>query len=116
VWSAAAARSEVLHQRRQGRSTALLVRGLDVSYGDVQVLFGVDTNGDRRIDEHVTADAVADWRSVVAVRVSLLLGSTENNIVDEPQPVFFNGVLQTPTDRRLRQVMTTTIALRNRMP
>ncbi|HEY8525720.1 MAG TPA: MFS transporter [Acidimicrobiales bacterium] len=42
VWSAAAARSEVLHQRRQGRSTALLVRGLDVSYGDVQVLFGVD--------------------------------------------------------------------------
>lgn len=83
---------------------------------NLQILFGVDTNGDRRIDEHVTADAVADWRSVVAVRVSLLLVSTENNIVDEPQPVFFNGVLQTPTDRRLRQVMTTTIALRNRMP
>src|SRR5690606_19919917 len=42
VWSAAAARSEVLYERRQGRSKLLLVRGLDVSYGDVQILFGVD--------------------------------------------------------------------------
>jgi ABC-type branched-subunit amino acid transport system ATPase component/MFS family permease len=42
VWQAAAARSEVLDERRQGRSKLLLVRGLDVSYGDVQILFGVD--------------------------------------------------------------------------
>jgi branched-chain amino acid transport system ATP-binding protein len=42
VWSAAAARAEVLHQRRQGRAKMLLVRGLNVSYGDVQVLFDVD--------------------------------------------------------------------------
>jgi ABC-type branched-subunit amino acid transport system ATPase component/MFS family permease len=42
VWSAAAARSEVLYERRQGRSKLLLVRGLNVSYGDVQVLFDVD--------------------------------------------------------------------------
>jgi ABC-type branched-subunit amino acid transport system ATPase component/MFS family permease len=42
VWSASAARSEVLHQRREGRAKMLLVRGVDVSYGDVQVLFGVD--------------------------------------------------------------------------
>ena len=42
VWAASAARSEVLYERRQGRSKHLLVRGLEVSYGDVQVLFGVD--------------------------------------------------------------------------
>ncbi len=42
VWSAAAARAEVLHQRRQGKAKMLLVRGLNVSYGDVQVLFDVD--------------------------------------------------------------------------
>ena len=42
VWSAAAARSEALHQRRAGRAKMLLVRGLNVSYGDVQVLFDVD--------------------------------------------------------------------------
>jgi len=42
VWAAAAARSEVLHQRRAGNAKMLLVRGLNVSYGDVQVLFDVD--------------------------------------------------------------------------
>jgi ABC-type branched-subunit amino acid transport system ATPase component/predicted MFS family arabinose efflux permease len=42
VWATAAARSEVAYERRQGRSKLLLVRGVDVSYDDVQVLFGVD--------------------------------------------------------------------------
>ncbi len=42
VWAAAAARSEVLYERSQGRSKLLLVRGLNVSYGDVQILFDVD--------------------------------------------------------------------------
>jgi ABC-type branched-subunit amino acid transport system ATPase component/predicted MFS family arabinose efflux permease len=42
VWRAGAARSEVLYERNQGRSKLLLVRGLDVSYGNVQVLFDVD--------------------------------------------------------------------------
>jgi branched-chain amino acid transport system ATP-binding protein len=42
VWRGAAARSEVMYERRQGRSKLLLVRGLDVSYGSVQVLFDVD--------------------------------------------------------------------------
>ena len=38
----AAARSEVLYERRQGRVKLLLVRGLNVYYGNVQVLFDVD--------------------------------------------------------------------------
>ncbi len=42
VWATAAARSEVALERSQGRSKLLLVRGLNVSYGDVQVLFDVD--------------------------------------------------------------------------
>ena len=46
VWAASAARSEALHQRRAGRAKMLLVRGLDVGYGDVQVLFGVDLEVD----------------------------------------------------------------------
>ena len=82
----------------------------------LQVLFGIDDTGNRRVERYVTAENVPDWRSVVSVRVSLLLVSTEDNIVDAPQPVFFNGTEQASGDRRLRQVMTTTIALRNRMP
>jgi branched-chain amino acid transport system ATP-binding protein len=42
VWATAAARSEVVFERRQGRSKLLLVRGVNVSYGNVQVLFNVD--------------------------------------------------------------------------
>jgi len=42
VWRAAAARSEVAYERRQGRSPLLLVRGLNVAYGSVQVLFDID--------------------------------------------------------------------------
>lgn len=42
VWGATAARSEVLYDRRQGKTKLLLVRGLDVKYGDVQILFDVD--------------------------------------------------------------------------
>jgi ABC-type branched-subunit amino acid transport system ATPase component/MFS family permease len=42
VWTMAAARSEVLHERRLGRVKLLLCRGLQVFYGSVQVLFDVD--------------------------------------------------------------------------
>jgi branched-chain amino acid transport system ATP-binding protein len=42
VWTAAAAQSEVAYERRQGRVKLLLVRGVDVHYDSVQVLFGVD--------------------------------------------------------------------------
>ena len=46
VWTAAAARAEVLNARRQGKAKMLLVKGLNVSYGDVQVLFDVDLEVD----------------------------------------------------------------------
>jgi len=42
VWTMAAARSEVLYERRQGRVKLVLCRGLQVFYGNVQVLFDVD--------------------------------------------------------------------------
>lgn len=42
VWQTAAARAEVASERRAGRSKLLLVRKLNVSYGDVQILFDVD--------------------------------------------------------------------------
>ena len=42
VWTTAAARSEVLFERRAGRSKLLLVRKLNVSYGPVQILFDID--------------------------------------------------------------------------
>jgi branched-chain amino acid transport system ATP-binding protein len=42
VWTATATQAEALYERQQGRSKLLLVRNIDVSYGQVQVLFGVN--------------------------------------------------------------------------
>jgi branched-chain amino acid transport system ATP-binding protein len=46
VWRSTAARSEVTHLRRQGKVKLLLAREVDVHYGNVQVLFGVDLEVD----------------------------------------------------------------------
>ena len=42
VWRASAARSEALHQRRQGEADLLLIRHVSVAYDQRQVLFDVD--------------------------------------------------------------------------
>jgi ABC-type branched-subunit amino acid transport system ATPase component/MFS family permease len=47
VWTAAAAQSEVAYERKRGRIKQLLVRGVDVHYDSVQVLFGVDFEVDQ---------------------------------------------------------------------
>lgn len=82
----------------------------------MRIRYGVDTDDDRRIDEYQTASAVADWENVLSVRISLLLAGVEDNITEEPQQVTFDGATFTVDDRRLYQVMTTTVALRNRLP
>jgi branched-chain amino acid transport system ATP-binding protein len=46
VWTAAAAQSEALYERRHGRSKLLLVRGVCVHYDAVQVLFDVSLEVD----------------------------------------------------------------------
>jgi branched-chain amino acid transport system ATP-binding protein len=42
VWAATAARSEVAYDRQRGQAPLLLVRGVEVGYDGVQVLFGID--------------------------------------------------------------------------
>jgi type IV pilus assembly protein PilW len=92
---------------------------------DMDVTFGVDTNGDGSADTYQDADTVtggSNWPNVISVRVALLVRSTDNGAVLQPQPVFFRSVSGTAdvtpaaSDRYLRQTFTTTIALRNRLP
>ena len=80
--------------------------------------FGVDTSGDFEVNEYRTADAVNDWDSVMAVRISLLLRGRAENVTEEPQVVSFppGETFDDTADRRLRQVFTATVSLRNRMP
>ncbi len=88
----------------------------------MQIVYGLDTNGDGSVDDYRKADTVTDWSRVLAVRVSLLLRSNEDNLATNVQTYSWDsdndGKLDDPvtaTDRRLRYVYTTTIALRNRM-
>jgi type IV pilus assembly protein PilW len=55
------------------------------------------------------------WADVVSVRIELLLASVEDGVLAEPQPYTFSGTTVTPTDRRLRQVFTNTVAIRGRL-
>lgn len=87
---------------------------------DMQLRFGVDTNNDRTADVYRTADNVGatSWDRVVSVRVSLLMQSVEDNIVGTDgttQVLEFNDD-EIESDGRLRQVFSTVVAVRNRLP
>jgi len=88
-----------------------LVEGVE----DMQILYGVDSDSDQFPNQYMIADNVGNWDDVVAVRVALLVRSIDDFVTEDPQIITFNGVNITPADRRIRQVFTTTIALRNRI-
>ena len=99
-----------------------LVEGIE----DMQVTYGVDTSSpaDNAVDVYTTApDVLAQapgvteeekWRRVLALRVSVLAVS-DQAVNAQPVRYRFDGVSVTPTDRRMRKVFTTTIAIRNRL-
>lgn len=95
---------------RSGGNIEELVEGIE----NMQIQYGEDTDGDRAADIYRTADQVADWEAVVSVRIDLLVQSVEDGIASQPQAYTFNGAAVVPADRRLRQVFSTVISLRNR--
>ena len=88
-----------------------LVEGIE----DMQIRYGVDDDGDRFPNQYLDADNVPDFEDVVAVRIMLLVRSLDDFVTEDPQTYTFNGVQTTAADRRIRQVFTATIALRNRI-
>ena len=83
----------------------------------MQVLYGVDETGDFAANSYHDAswvDSNARWPNVVSAQIQLLVRSPDNNLVNAAQTYKFNGANVTAADRRLRQVFTSTIALRNR--
>ncbi|MBK1672714.1 hypothetical protein CKO35_05245 [Ectothiorhodospira shaposhnikovii] len=85
----------------------------------MRIAFGVDDTGNLAADRFLNPQQVDNqglWESVVAVRVTLLMASTQQGVIDQPQQINFDGEVFTPDDRRLRLVVSTTIGLRNRLP
>jgi len=109
---------------------------------DVEIMklwFGVDTNADKTVDKYVAANSTdadanlavttvqqrdINWRNVLSVRVGFLMRSQDianatAHTGDAPgDNVYrlFDARVQRPRDFRFRDVYTTTIALRNRLP
>lgn len=110
---------------------------------NLQIDVGIDTDNDGVVNTYVTPNAVtvAQWnawndsnqdgdiqegprvlpdvpphieQNVVAIRYSLLLRS-EDQLLETPQAYTYNGVVTTPADRRLRQVVTSTVGIRSRL-
>lgn len=101
-----------LFVRINGSPVRELIEGVE----DMQILYGEDINDDRQVDRYVVAGAVGlDMQRVISLQVALLVRSLEANVTTEPQPINFNGATISGSDRRLRQVYTATLALRNRV-
>ncbi|BBM00706.1 PilW family protein [Microbulbifer sp. GL-2] len=87
---------------------------------DMQITYGLDNDGDDVIDAYQTANQIvslSDWSNVTSVRLDLLVASIEDNVLQEAQPYTFNGeVVNNPGDRRLRQVFTSVVTIRSRVP
>lgn len=83
--------------------------------------FGVDNdvNDTVPIDEYKALASMAgsDWENVRAVRIQLLLYGLNENVLPEPQAIEFAGTVladDVVADRRMRQVFTSTVAVRGR--
>lgn len=98
--------------RRDNGVDTELVDGVD----DFWVRYGEDLDNDGAPDVYRDAALVADWGRVRALRYSLLLSSAEDNVTGGPQAVDFRGAALVPADNRYRQVVTSTVGLRNRLP
>ncbi len=115
-----AAGTPALFRSVNGGTALELVEGVE----NLQIVYGVDTTGDRAVDSYVDAGSVANWDQVMSARVSLLLSSIEDNITRSADAYTFDangdGVIGTDEqgitagDKRLRQVFTGTINIRNR--
>lgn len=99
-----------------------LVEGVE----NMQILYGIDSNADGRVDSYDTADNVPAWGSVVAARVSLLLSTvntsgTSAGVGTDTSTYLLLGsdaatavTIDPPDDNRRRRVFESTILLRSR--
>lgn len=100
--------------------TALMRDGDDLIEGveNMQIELGIDTDDDQSANCFATdpSDCGGTSGDVVAVRISLLMVSLEDNIIDARPSNEFSGTAfagYSPSDRKLRKVVVSTITLRN---
>lgn len=102
---------------------ALFRNGLEFLDGveDFQILYGVDidpiaTAGSGIANFYVPANLVVDMEQVISIRFAIVTRSYDDNLtggISQNYNIFGNNIAA--TDNRLRQVYTSTVAVRNRL-
>ncbi len=87
-----------------------LIEGIE----KMQVFYGVDTDGDNAANQYVNSATAINLANVTSLKVWLVVRSEKDNIMDNAQAYTVNGITTTAGDKRLRQVFSVTIDLRNR--
>ena len=94
---------------------------------NMQIFYGVDSDGDGAANYYVSANNVSNMQQVVSVRISLLVVTLDNYLTTQSIPytyyvdnVLTNNIMPVPVppvlvDRKIRRVFNATIALRNRL-
>lgn len=112
-----------LYEVSTGNNAALgrpveLVSGVE----NMQLLYGVDTDGNEIPNQYLTADQVTDWNRVVSIRIALLTRGRGNPTNTGYESSFklldpSNGLtLTVPGDGHIRRVFEETVSIRNRLP
>lgn len=86
---------------------------------DMQIKYGVTNGENSQVTEYKTADEIDSllkWGNVASVRIELLVVSSDTNVTQEQQIVRFDEEDVAIENRRLAQVFSTTIGIRNRLP
>ena len=97
--------------------TSELVTGVErlaVTYGVDND--GLDGAGNLSANRFFNAGQVTNWAQVVSARVEMVLTGAGDSPATAVQPYVFAGQTITPTDRKLRTVMSVLVSLRNTVP
>lgn len=88
-----------------------LVEGVE----QLQVEFGIDSDGDRRADRYVSSPTQAEIARAIIARINVLLRSPLPlpGHRDSNQYTLGNAVVEPPDDGHFRRVLTTSVLLRN---
>lgn len=107
-----------LRLRAVGNTSDFAAEELSGGIETMQVRYGIDNDNDGAIDDLVAASAVADWTRVLSAEVSLLARAAEEYGTETDAAVYRLGgtTFNPPNDRRLRQVFSTSVGVRNRLP
>ncbi len=83
----------------------------------MEVSYGVDPDANGSIDTYQTAAAVADWRFVTTVRISMLFRTNRQIATQVDSRIFTVGATNYGpfNDRFIRRNLTITAAIRNRL-